>query len=100
MTRPGPFKGGIRPTTELHVADCATLRELGPDRPVRRRRHLRRVLVSMIEQLRERRRVLAALAAFGTRRRTPAWSVLWRTAIPVTLGIALAVGGGLGLGAS
>ncbi|MFE9247925.1 FtsX-like permease family protein [Streptomyces sp. NPDC007088] len=57
------------------------------------------LLVTMIEQLRERRRLLAALTAFGTRRSSLAWSLLWQTAIPMTLGLALATAGGLGLGA-
>ncbi|WEH35624.1 ABC transporter permease [Streptomyces sp. AM 4-1-1] len=57
------------------------------------------MLVTMLEQLRERRKLLAALAAFGTRRSAIAWSVLWQTTIPVVLGLALAVVGGLGLGA-
>ncbi|WP_447039610.1 FtsX-like permease family protein [Streptomyces sp. DSM 118878] len=56
------------------------------------------MLVSMLEQLRERRKLLAALTAFGTRRSSMAWSVLWQTAIPVVIGLALAVAGGLGLG--
>lgn len=56
------------------------------------------MLVSTLEQLRERKRLLAALTAFGTRRRSMAWSVLWQTAIPVALGLGLAIGGGLGLG--
>ncbi|WP_374120694.1 FtsX-like permease family protein [Streptomyces sp. AN091965] len=57
------------------------------------------MLVSMLEQLRERKRLLAALTAFGTRRTSMGWSVLWQTAIPVALGLALAVVGGLALGA-
>ncbi|MFC8918302.1 ABC transporter permease [Streptomyces sp. NPDC057116] len=56
------------------------------------------LLVSTVEQLRDRRRLLSALVAFGTRRSTLAWSVLWQTAVPVVLGMALAVAGGLGLG--
>ncbi|MEU1295845.1 ABC transporter permease [Streptomyces sp. NPDC005840] len=56
------------------------------------------MLVSQLEQLRERRRLLSALAAFGTRRATLGWSVLWQTAVPVTLGLTVAVAGGLGLG--
>ncbi|MGY0018387.1 FtsX-like permease family protein [Streptomyces sp. YJ-C3] len=56
------------------------------------------MLVSQIEQLRERRRLLSVLVAYGTRRRTLAWSVLWQTAIPVVLGMVLAVAGGLGIG--
>ncbi|MFJ9039329.1 FtsX-like permease family protein [Streptomyces sp. NPDC102406] len=56
------------------------------------------MLVSQIEQLRDRRRLLSILVAYGTRRSTLAWSVLWQTAIPVVLGMAVAVGGGLVLG--
>ncbi|WP_190329423.1 FtsX-like permease family protein [Streptomyces venezuelae] len=56
------------------------------------------MLVSMMEQLRERKRLLAVLTAFGTRRSSMGWSLLWQTAIPVALGLALAIGGGLGLG--
>ncbi|MEV0437850.1 FtsX-like permease family protein [Streptomyces spectabilis] len=56
------------------------------------------MLVSMLEQLRERKRLLAALTAFGTRRTSMGWSVLWQTAVPVALGLALAVAGGLALG--
>ena len=57
------------------------------------------MLVSQIEQLRERRRLLSVLVAFGTRRATLAWSVLWQTAVPVVAGTALAIAGGLALGA-
>ncbi|MTD46021.1 FtsX-like permease family protein [Conexibacter sp. W3-3-2] len=56
------------------------------------------LLVGGLEQLRERRRPLAVLAAFGTRRRVLAWSVLLQAAVPVTLGLAVAVGTGIGLG--
>jgi uncharacterized membrane protein len=56
------------------------------------------MLVSQIEQLRERKRLLSVLVAFGTRRSTLALSVLWQTAIPVVLGMAVAVTGGLTLG--
>jgi predicted lysophospholipase L1 biosynthesis ABC-type transport system permease subunit len=56
------------------------------------------MLVAAIEQLRERRQVLAVLSAFGTQRRTLALSVLWQTAIPVTLGLTLALATGLLLG--
>ncbi|WP_328536963.1 ABC transporter permease [Streptomyces sp. NBC_00344] len=56
------------------------------------------LLVSVLEQLRDRRRLLAALTAFGTRRSTMSWSVLWQTAVPVALGLALATVAGLGLG--
>ncbi len=58
------------------------------------------LLVSMLEQLRERRRLLAVLVAFGTRRGALAWSVLWQTAVPVVLGLLLACAGGIGLGAA
>ncbi|MEU5433759.1 FtsX-like permease family protein [Streptomyces sp. NPDC020719] len=57
------------------------------------------LLVSMLEQLRERRRLLSSLVAFGTRRTTLSWSILWQTAVPVALGLTLATGVGLGLGA-
>ncbi|KAA6214248.1 ABC transporter permease [Streptomyces albofaciens JCM 4342] len=57
------------------------------------------LVISTVEQLYEHRRLLAALDAFGTRRATLGWSVLWQTAIPVVLGLLLAVGGGLALGA-
>ncbi|MER7652365.1 MULTISPECIES: FtsX-like permease family protein [Streptomyces] len=56
------------------------------------------LLITVLEQLRERRRLLSALDAFGTPRRTLGRSVLWQTAVPVVLGLALAVGCGLGLG--
>ncbi|MER8090690.1 FtsX-like permease family protein [Streptomyces sp. NPDC094048] len=57
------------------------------------------MLVSQLEQLRERKRLLSVLVAFGTRRTTLGWSVLWQTAVPVLIGLAVAVAGGLGLGA-
>ncbi|MFE9649871.1 ABC transporter permease [Streptomyces sp. NPDC006365] len=57
------------------------------------------LLVSQLEQLRERKRLLSALVAFGTRRRTLSLSVLWQTAIPIALGLALASAVGLTLGA-
>ncbi|MET8705093.1 ABC transporter permease [Streptomyces californicus] len=57
------------------------------------------LLVSQIEQLRERKKLLAALVAFGTRRRTLSLSVLWQTAIPIVLGLVLAAIVGLSLGA-
>ncbi|MBY8877119.1 ABC transporter permease [Streptomyces sp. PLK6-54] len=58
------------------------------------------LLVMMLEQLRDRKKLLAVLVAFGTRRSALAWSVLWQTAIPVVLGLVLACAGGLGLGAA
>ncbi|WP_051834833.1 FtsX-like permease family protein [Streptomyces sp. NRRL S-15] len=53
-----------------------------------------RLLVSQLDQLRERRKLLSALVAFGTRRRTLSLSVLWQTALPVGPGLipATAVG--------
>jgi len=56
------------------------------------------LLVGLLEQLRDRRRLLAALIAVGARRSTLSWSVLIQTAIPVALGVALAVAAGVGLG--
>ena len=56
------------------------------------------MIVSMLEQLRERKRQLSVLVAFGTTRSTLGASVLWQTAVPVVLGIGLAVVFGLGLG--
>ncbi|MFF2959374.1 ABC transporter permease [Streptomyces sp. NPDC057963] len=57
------------------------------------------MLVSQLEQLRERKRLLSVLVAFGTRRTTLGWSVLWQTAVPVLIGLVVAIAGGLGLGA-
>ncbi|MFI6851907.1 ABC transporter permease [Streptomyces sp. NPDC050416] len=57
------------------------------------------LLVSQLEQLRERRKLLSALVAFGTRRRTLSLSVLWQTAIPIGLGLLLAAAVGMALGA-
>ncbi|MEU6810205.1 FtsX-like permease family protein [Streptomyces sp. NPDC046831] len=57
------------------------------------------LLVSQLEQLRERRKLLSALVAFGTRRRTLGLSVLWQTAVPIVLGLLLASAVGLTLGA-
>ncbi|GAA2343242.1 FtsX-like permease family protein [Dactylosporangium salmoneum] len=58
------------------------------------------LLVGTLEQLRDRRRTLAALVAFGTRRSTMALSVLWQTLVPVALGLVVAAVLGLGLGAA
>ncbi|WP_326591887.1 FtsX-like permease family protein [Streptomyces brevispora] len=58
------------------------------------------MLVSQLEQLRERKRLLSVLVAFGARRVTLGWSVLWQTAIPVVIGLVVAVAGGLALGAT
>ncbi len=56
------------------------------------------MVVALLESLRERRRSLAVLAAFGTPTRTLGWSVLVQAALPVVLGLALAVGVGVVLG--
>ncbi|MEU9121363.1 FtsX-like permease family protein [Streptomyces sp. NPDC048506] len=56
------------------------------------------LIISTVEQLHERRRLLSVLDAYGTRRSTLGWSVLWQTAIPVVLGLALALVCGLTLG--
>ncbi|MCX4744543.1 ABC transporter permease [Kitasatospora sp. NBC_01287] len=56
------------------------------------------MLVGLLEQLRDRRRTLAVLAAFGTRPRTMALALLWQSVLPVVLGLALALVAGLGLG--
>lgn len=56
------------------------------------------MVVSTLEQLRERKRLMSVLIAFGTRRSTLAWSVLWQTALPVVIGLALAALAGVGLG--
>ncbi|MEU4172923.1 FtsX-like permease family protein [Streptomyces sp. NPDC026665] len=58
------------------------------------------MIISMLEQLRERRRLLAALVAFGTRRTVLALSVFWQTTVPVALGLFLALATGMGLGTS
>jgi predicted lysophospholipase L1 biosynthesis ABC-type transport system permease subunit len=58
------------------------------------------LLVGVLEQLREQRRTLAVLVAFGTRRSTLSWSVLWQTAVPVLLGRVLAAVTGTGLGSA
>ncbi|GAA5189559.1 ABC transporter permease [Rugosimonospora acidiphila] len=57
------------------------------------------LLIGTLEQLRDRRRLLPVLVAFGTRRTTLSRSVLWQTALPVLLGMVLAVLVGVGLGA-
>jgi hypothetical protein len=57
------------------------------------------LLVSQLEQLRERKKLLSSLVAFGTRRSTLSLSVLWQTAIPIALGLLLASVVGMTLGA-
>ncbi|MER7984289.1 FtsX-like permease family protein [Streptomyces noursei] len=56
------------------------------------------LIISTIEQLHERRRLLSTLDAYGIRRATLGWSVLWQTALPVALGLGLALACGLSLG--
>jgi hypothetical protein len=56
------------------------------------------MVVNVAEQLNERRRLLAVLVAFGTRRATLTGSVLYQVAIPVLLGMTLAIVTGAGLG--
>ncbi|WP_051812012.1 FtsX-like permease family protein, partial [Kitasatospora sp. MBT63] len=56
------------------------------------------MLVSLLEQLRERRRSLACLLAFGTPRRTLGLSLLWQSALPTGIGLLLAVGLGSAVG--
>ncbi|MFD7442935.1 FtsX-like permease family protein [Streptomyces sp. NPDC059909] len=51
------------------------------------------------EQLRERKELLSALVAFGTRRSTLSMSVLWQTTVPIALGLPLSTAVGLALGA-
>jgi FtsX-like permease family protein len=55
------------------------------------------LLITAWEQLRERRRSLAALMANGVGRGVLARSLLWQLAIPVTMAVAVAVLAGLGL---
>ncbi|MGV9230740.1 FtsX-like permease family protein [Streptomyces nigra] len=56
------------------------------------------LLVSQLEQLRDRKKLLSSLVAFGTRRRTLSLSVLWQTAIPIALGLLLSAIVGVTLG--
>jgi hypothetical protein len=56
------------------------------------------LLVTQLEQLRERRKLLSSLVAFGTRRRTLGLSVLWQTAVPIAVGLLLSAVVGLTLG--
>ena len=57
------------------------------------------MLVLALEQVRERRRPLAMLAAAGVPRSVLARSLLWQTAVPVVLSVFVAVGTGIGLAA-
>ncbi|MFD6985622.1 FtsX-like permease family protein, partial [Streptomyces sp. NPDC059956] len=56
------------------------------------------LLISQLEQLRERKKLLSALVAFGTKRSTLSMSVFWQTALPIGLGLALATVVGVALG--
>jgi hypothetical protein len=56
------------------------------------------LLIGMVEQLRARRRLLAALLAVGVQRRTLGCALLMQTAVPVALGLGLAIGAGTLLG--
>lgn len=57
------------------------------------------LFVGGLEQLRERRPVLAALSAFGVPRGALARSILWQAAVPVVLALVVSVSVGLALGA-
>ncbi|UED84394.1 ABC transporter permease [Streptomyces profundus] len=57
------------------------------------------MLVTTLEQLRERKQLLSALVALGTPRATLGASVLWQTAVPVMVGLVLASVVGVLLGA-
>lgn len=57
------------------------------------------LLVVAVEQIRERRRPLAVLAASGVPRRVLAWSLLWQNAFPLVLAMVVSVATGAGLGA-
>ncbi|MQY13455.1 hypothetical protein SRB5_36030 [Streptomyces sp. RB5] len=56
------------------------------------------VLITVADQLREARRSLAVLDAFGARRPVLAVSVLLQTAFPLAIGLLLAAATGVGLG--
>ncbi|GAA2592125.1 hypothetical protein GCM10010435_83540 [Winogradskya consettensis] len=57
------------------------------------------MIINIAEQLRERRRALAVLAAFGTPHRTLRASILYQVTVPVALGMLLAITVGTGLAA-
>ncbi len=57
------------------------------------------LLVLALEQIRERRRPLAVLAASGVPRGVLGRSLLWQTALPIVLGVGMAMVTGLGLAA-
>ncbi|GAU65200.1 integral membrane protein MviN [Streptomyces sp. NBRC 110611] len=77
--------GGVR--NALFIGSVITLLLIGAG-----------LIITTVEQLYERRRLLSVLDAYGTRRATLGWSVLWQTAVPVALGLALALACGLALG--
>jgi hypothetical protein len=56
------------------------------------------LLVMALEQVRERRRPLAVLAATGVPQGTLARSLLWQNGVPLVLSTVIAVGTGVGLG--
>ncbi|MGX9883394.1 FtsX-like permease family protein [Streptomyces sp. NPDC002276] len=56
------------------------------------------MLLGALEQLRDRKRVLAVLITFGTPRRTLSSSILWQTAVPVATGLLVAGVVGTALG--
>ncbi|MBK3566419.1 ABC transporter permease [Streptomyces sp. MBT62] len=56
------------------------------------------MLLGALEQLRDRKRVLAVLVTFGTPRRTLSSSILWQTAVPVAMGLLVAGVVGTALG--
>ncbi|MGI5489093.1 FtsX-like permease family protein [Microtetraspora malaysiensis] len=56
------------------------------------------MLATTLDQLRERRALLAALTAFGTKRGTLTRATLWQMAVPVALGLVPAVLAGTALG--
>ncbi|MFE0460945.1 FtsX-like permease family protein [Kitasatospora sp. NPDC058965] len=86
-TRPDPQFRSVR--NALTAGTVAVLALIGAS-----------MLVGLLEQLRERRRTLAVLTAFGTRTRTLAGALLCQSVVPVALGLALAVAAGLGLGSA
>ncbi|HEX6357297.1 ABC transporter permease [Actinophytocola sp.] len=57
------------------------------------------LLVLALEHIRERRRPLAVLAASGVPRSVLARSLLWQVALPIVLGVAMALATGVGLAA-
>ena len=56
------------------------------------------MLVSILEQLREQRRLLAMLSAVGTPRGVLVRSMIWQATVPLAIGLPLAVLAGLVLG--